>query len=111
MKDPEQDVDKLTEHLRKEHADEIARDPHGFKKRILRRLRRGLPPRRGRPTRPEIEAALAMRRQGKSVGEILRAQVTGFNQLDTCGRMLAEKALRQGLARRRKAHAQARSKV
>ena len=33
--------------------------------------------------------------------EILRAQIRGFDQLDTYGRMLAEKALRQALARRR----------
>jgi predicted oxidoreductase len=36
------------------------------------------------------------------VREILRAQIQAFDQLDTYGRMLAEKAFRQALVRRRR---------
>ncbi|HTS05272.1 MAG TPA: hypothetical protein VMP68_06790 [Candidatus Eisenbacteria bacterium] len=43
-----------------------------------------------------------MLRKGKSVRQVLRAQVRGFEQLDTWGRMLAERALRQAVARQRK---------
>ena len=39
-----------------------------------------------------------MVRQGKSVPEVLRAQVSDFEKLDTYGRYLVEKALRQGLS-------------
>lgn len=86
--------------LRRDFPHEIASNPREFKKQVLRLIRRELPPRRGRPTNPQIDAALGMLRQGKTVREILRAQVRGFDQLDTYGRMLAEKALRQGLARK-----------
>lgn len=88
--------------LKSDFSQELARNPRDFKKQLLRLIRRQLPPRRGRPTRPEIEAALAMSRQGKTVREILRTQVPGFDQLDTWGRMLAEKALRQAISRRRR---------
>ena len=87
--------------LKRNFSQEIARNPRDFKKQVLRLMRQELPPRRGRPGSPQIEAALAMLRQGKTVREILRAQIRGFDQLDTYGRMLAEKALRQSLSRRR----------
>ena len=88
--------------LRQEFTQDIARNPRDFKKQVIRLIRRELPPRRGRPSSPEIEAALAMIRQGKSVPEVLRAQVAGFETLDTYGRYLMEKALRQAMARRRR---------
>jgi len=88
--------------LKRDFGDQISRDPAAFKKQILRLIRRELPPRRGRPVSPQVEAALAMVRQGKSVPEVLRAQVSGFEKLDTYGRYLMEKALRQAMARRRR---------
>jgi hypothetical protein len=42
-----------------------------------------------------------MTQHGKTVREVLRLLVPGFDQLDTWGRMLAEKALRQAISRRR----------
>ena len=87
--------------LRQQFAREIALNPRDFKEQVIRLIRRELPPRRGRPTSPQIEAALAMLRQGKSVRQVLRMQVPGFDQLDTYGRYLMEKALRQAIARRR----------
>src|SRR5204863_10187265 len=87
--------------MRQQFAREIALNPRDFKEQVIRLIRRELPPRRGRPTSPQIEAALAMLRQGKSVRQVLRMQVPGFDQLDTYGRYLMEKALRQAVARRR----------
>jgi hypothetical protein len=89
--------------LRRDFSQEIARNPHDFKKLLLRLIRQELPPRRGRPSNPQIDAALAMLHQGKTVRDILRTQIQGFDQLDTYGCMLAEKALRQALARRQEA--------
>lgn len=101
--DLDREVRRFTDQLCRHHADEISRDPRTFKKRVLRRVRRGLPPRPGRPPSPQIEAAVALRRQGKTVTEILRLQVTNYDKLDPWTRMLAEKALRQATSRRRKA--------
>ena len=99
-KDLESAIRDFADRLRHDFANEIARDPRDFKKRVLRLIRRELPPRRGRPSSPQIEAALAMLRQGKSVRDVLRIQIGGFDQLDAYGRYLAEKALRQALARK-----------
>ena len=88
--------------LRRDFAQDISRDSRGFKKQVLRLIRRLLPPRRGRPINPKTEAALALWHQGKTVREILRLQIRDFDRLDTWGRMLAEKALRQALVRQRK---------
>jgi hypothetical protein len=92
----------FADRLLRQFADEIGRDPRAFKKRILRLIRRQLPPRRGRPRDPKTEAALELLRQGKTVRQILRLQVRGFDQLDTYGRYLAEKALRHAIARKRR---------
>ena len=88
--------------LRRDFSQEIASNPRDFKKQVLCLIRRELPPGRGRPTNPQVEAALGMLSEGKTVREILRTQITGFGQLDTYGQMLAEKALRQALARKAK---------
>ena len=100
MKNLESTVRNFADRLRRDFAPEITRDPRDFKKRVLRLIRHELPPRRGRPASPQIEAALGMLRQGKSVRDVLRVQIIGFDQLDAYGRYLAEKGLRQGLARR-----------
>lgn len=100
MNSLESGIKEFTQRLTREHSQEIARNPREFKKKVLRLIRRTLPPKRGRPASPQIEAALVMLRQGKSVSEILRAQIGGFDKLDTYTRYLAEKALRQAIARR-----------
>ena len=86
--------------LRSDFAEEAIRDPRAFKQRVLQLIRRSLPPWRGRPVNPKTEAAFALRQQGKTVRQILRLQIHDFDQLDTWGRMLAEKGLRQKLTRR-----------
>jgi hypothetical protein len=53
--------------LKREFAAEISRHPREFKKQVLRFIRHGLPPQRGRPRDPKTEAALAMLQQGKTV--------------------------------------------
>ena len=79
---------------------EISRNPRDFKKQVLRAIRQELPPGRGRPASPRIEAAIEMLQQGKTVREVLQEQIEGFEQVDAYGRYLMEKALRQAMARR-----------
>jgi len=43
-----------------------------------------------------------MVQHGRTVKDVLRAQLPGFDTLDTYGRYLAEKGLRAAIARRRK---------
>jgi hypothetical protein len=91
----------FTELLRCECAQEISSDPKEFKKCLVRLVRRALPPKRGRPNDPRIDAALRMVAEGKTVKEILRHQTRGFDKLDAYARYLAEKGLRMAIARRR----------
>jgi hypothetical protein len=49
-------------------ADEFAADPRKFKKWVIRAVHTELPPRRGRPNDPRIDAAFKMIQQGKTVG-------------------------------------------
>jgi len=88
--------------LRHKFSQEISSNPRDFKKQVIRAIRRELPPGRGRPASPRIEAAIAMLQQGKTVREVLQAQIEGFEQVDAYGRYLMEKALRQATARRRR---------
>jgi len=83
-------------------SDNITADPRAFKKIVLHLIRRELPPRRGRPNDPQIDAAVRLVQQGKTVKDVLRLQIPGFDRLDTYGRYLAEKGLRTAIARRRK---------
>ena len=87
--------------LRQDFSREINRDARDFKKQVLRLVRLGLPPRRGRPCDPRVDAALAMVKRRNSIKEVLRRQIPNFDHLDTYTRYLAEKGLRQALARRR----------
>ena len=87
--------------LRRDFSGEIAHDARGFRKQVLRLVRLGLPPRRGRPCDPRFDAALAMVKQRNTIKEVLRRQIPNFDQLDAYTRYLADKGLRQALARRR----------
>ena len=102
LKKLERFIHDFTARVRREFASEIARDPKAFKTSVLRLVRKQLPPRRGRPNDPRIDAAVQMLQQGNTVKEVLRTQVPGFDQLDTYGRYLADKGLRTAIARRRK---------
>ena len=83
-------------------VERITADPRGFKKIVLRLVRRELPPKRGRPNDPQIDSAVQLVQQGKTVKQVLRLQIPGFDKLDTYGRYLAEKGLRAAIARRGK---------
>jgi hypothetical protein len=102
MKSPSSDIRKFAARLLRDYANEFADDPHGFKKYVLRTVRLYLPPGRGRPRDTRFDAALAMLKQRNSIKEILRRQIPDFDQLDTYTRYLAEKGLRQAIARRRR---------
>lgn len=91
--------------LRRDFSEEIARNPRDFKKQVVRLIRRELPPKRGRPTDPRLDAAAQMVQQGQSPKDVLRTQIPGFESLDTYGRYLAEKGLRAALARRKEGSA------
>ena len=93
---------QLAQRLKSRFAEEIARDPSGFKKRVVRLIRRELPPRPGRPNDPRLDAAVRLVEQGKSTRDVLRSQVPDFDEMDSYGRYLAEKGLRAALARRRR---------
>jgi hypothetical protein len=95
---------KFTDQLRHDFAYDIARDPKTFKNLVIQLVRRQLPPRQGRPNDPWLDTAARMIEQGKSIKEVLRAQLPGFDRLDDYGRYLAEKGLRAALARRRRKH-------
>ena len=88
--------------LRHKFPQEISSNPREFKKQVLRTIRRELPPGRGRPASPQIEAAIAMLKQGKTIRQVLQMQIEGFEQVDAYGRYLMEKALRQAMARRQR---------
>lgn len=94
-------IQDFTGQLREKFRQEILTNPRDFKKQVLHAIRRELPPGRGRPASPRIEAAIEMLRQGKTVSEVLQGQIEGFDQVDAYGRYLMEKALRQAMARRR----------
>lgn len=100
--DIEQAISQFASKLRSRFQVQIARDARGFKKLFIRLIRRELPPRPGRPNDPRIDAAVRMVQQGRTVKDVLRAQVPGFDALDTYGRYLAEKGLRAAIARRQK---------
>jgi len=89
--------------LKSHFSEAITRDPSGFKKQVVRLIRRELPPRRGRPNDPRIDAAFFSIHHGKSVRDVLRSQIAGFDTIDAYSRYLAEKSLRAALARRREA--------
>jgi hypothetical protein len=98
----EETVIQFVTGVRSRFQDQIASDARGFKKLIIRLVRRQLPPRPGRPNDPQIDAAFRLVQQGRTVKDVLRLQIPGFERLDTYGRYLAEKGLRAAIARRRK---------
>jgi len=98
----EQTVSQFVSGVKSRFQDQIARDARGFKKLVIRLVRRELPPRPGRPNDPQIDAAVRLVQQGRSVKDVLHLQIRGFEKLDTYGRYLAEKGLRAAIARRRK---------
>ena len=89
--------------LKFQFADQISRDPRILKKTVLRLVRRELPPKRGRPNDPRLDAAALMVAQGESVKDVLRSQIPDHEEMDTHSLYLAEKGLRAALARGRMA--------
>lgn len=88
--------------LKRDFSEELTTEARGFKKRAVRLFRRELPPGRGRPSDPLLDAGARMVDEGKPARDVLRWLVPGYDQLDTVGRYLTAKGLRAALARRRK---------
>jgi hypothetical protein len=103
--DVEHTVSQFAKGLKSRFQDQLARDPAGFKKQVVRLIRQALPPKRGRPNNPRLDAAVQMVEQGKTVKDVLRLQIPGYDNLDTYGRYLAEKGLRAAITRRRRSTA------
>jgi len=100
--DVEHTVSQFAKGLKSRFQDQLARDPAGFKKQVVRLIRQALPPKRGRPNDPRLDAAVQMVEHGKTVKDVLRLQIPGYDNLDTYGRYLAEKGLRAAISRRRR---------
>ena len=92
---PEAVARDFARNRRHKFSQEISSNPRDFKRQVLRAIRRELPPERGRPASPKIEAAIALLEQGKIVREVLKAQIEGFKQVDAYGRYLMGKAPRR----------------
>ena len=102
MQNLQQSIRDFGAQLRHQFGNEISLDAAGFKKKVLRLVRQALPPRPGRPNDPQIDSAVRLVQQGKTVKQVLRLQIPGFDKLDTYGRYLAEKGLRAAITRRGK---------
>lgn len=86
--------------LKKLFSVEIAENAVSFKKLVVGLLRRALPPRPGRRNDPRIDAAIQLLKEGKTVREVLRVQIAGFENMDSYARVLADRGLRKSLAAR-----------
>lgn len=78
----------------------VARSPREFTKQVIHLIRRELPPRPGQPNDPRLDAAARLVQQGRTVRQVLRLQIPGFERRDAYSRYLAEKGLRAALADR-----------
>lgn len=88
--------------LKRDFPEELTADARGFKKRAVRVLRRELPPGRGRPTDPQLDAAARMVDERKPIRDVVRWFFPDYDRMDTVGRYLTAKGLRAALARRTK---------
>lgn len=91
---------RFTDRLQKMFSPEITRNAVGFKKLVLRFVRRALPPRPGRRNDPQIDAAIQLLQQGKTVRDVLQRQIPDFEKMDSYARILADRGLRKSLAAR-----------
>ena len=73
----EQTISEFVSELSSRFREQSERDPAGFKKQVVKLIRRHLPPRPGRPNDPRIDAAVRMVGQGKTVKDVLRLQIRG----------------------------------
>jgi hypothetical protein len=88
----------------RDFAQSIRADPAGFRADLESAMRVQFPMRRGRPTDPQLDAACRMVGEGKSVPEVLRTQIPGWDSLDPYARYLTAKGLRQAVVRRKRVH-------
>jgi hypothetical protein len=90
---------KFADRLKKVFSAEISQNAVNFKKSVVR-LIRPLPPRPGRRNDPRIDAAILLLKQGKTLRDVLRIQIPGFEQMDPYTQILADRGLRKSLAAR-----------
>ncbi len=99
----------FTDSLRRHYAPEIAADPQGFKRSVVRLIRLALPPGPGRPADEAVTRAAKMRAQGTPWLEIYRECIPHFAELDNGIRQLPMLRLRAAVRSRR--HARQRKKA
>jgi hypothetical protein len=87
--------------LRRDYAAEIARDARGFKKDVVRLLRRELPPGPGRPPDEAVTRATNMRAKDQPWATIYCQCIPGYGSLNPGDRQLAASRLRTAVRSRR----------
>ena len=78
----EKDTCRFAARLKRDYAADIARDARGFKERVVRLLRRELPPKPGRPFDETVTRATEMRAKGQSWSTIYCQCIPGYGGLD-----------------------------
>ncbi len=104
----EREVKRFAARLRRRYAEQIQRDPRGFKKRVCSLSRRYLPPYAGRPMEETINRAAELRRQDRGWKEIYPLVIPDHSQLEPAVRRQAESNLRAAVRSRRNARRQRR---
>jgi hypothetical protein len=90
----------FTNSLRHDYARAIASDARGFKHRVLRQVRLGLPPGPGRPSKEMITRAVELRAQDRPWLEVYRECIPSFPGLGEGLRQLAMTRLRSAVRSR-----------
>lgn len=96
-------IRQIAARLKRDFADEIARDAAAFKRRAVHRLRLHLPPGPGRPCLGSVTQAAEMRAQGKPWKDIYPACIPGHATMDPASRQVAQWNLRNAVRSRRNA--------
>ena len=91
---------RFADRLKKMFSTEITRNAVTFKKLVLRLVRRALPPRPGHRNDPQIDAAIQLLQQGKTVRDVLQMQIPDFEKMDSYARILSDRGLRKSLGAR-----------
>ena len=76
-------IRRFAAQLARDYADDLARDPRGFRYRVVSLFRSAIPgPRPGRPGLPEVTRAIAMRERGEPWSRVYFECIPGYLTLD-----------------------------
>lgn len=99
-RDLKQDVKRIAARLRPRYAEEMQRDPRGFKKRVCSLIRRYLPPFAGRPTNESVTSAIGLRELGLEWKAIYPQVMPNHVNLDSAVRRQVQSNLRAAVRSR-----------